>query len=698
MMLFRLSLQNIKKSFKDYAIYFFTLILGVAIFYLFNSLESQTVLLNVSSRTKEIIELMMNMLSGVSVFVALVLGFLIIYASRFLMKRRNQEFGVYLTLGMSKGSISKILFFETILIGLLSLIVGLVIGVFSSQAMSVLVANSFEADMTHFTFVFSFSATVKTILYFGIMYLFVMIFNTISVSKCKLIDLLQASRKSENIKLKNPIVCILVFLVSACGLGYAYYMVTAGLNQLQDASMIFLPIGLGIVTTFLIIWSLSGVFLKIVMSFPKYYHRRLNSFTVRQVSSKINTTVVSMGIITLMLFLTICILSSALSIKNSMTVNLKTMVPADIQIKKELDLERKLTITGTPYSMFLKEQDRVDTKLSVMESIEQADASLLHDLTDMISFNVYEDANVTIKSTMGSAYNRLQEAYPYMNFEEKEEIIRISDYNRIAEFYGLDTYELGDHEYILLADFDGMISLRNEGLRANTPITIQGQVYYPKYDTCQKGFIYMSQSHINAGLFLVPDDAVIESMRDANVLIANYLGNSKEEKESIENRINGLSETLYMKSLEQSKLHFSSKISIYESSIGLAAMVTFIGLYLGIIFLISSAAILALKELSESADNKVRFQVLRKIGTDEKMIHHALFQQILLFFLFPFLFALIHSIFGIQFCNYIIETFGNEKLLQSILMTAIFIFLIYGGYFWITYFCSKNIIKEKTRY
>ena len=98
MMLFRLSLQNIKKSFKDYAIYFFTLILGVAIFYLFNSLESQTVLLNVSSRTKEIIELMMNMLSGVSVFVALVLGFLIIYASRFLMKRRNQEFGVYLTL------------------------------------------------------------------------------------------------------------------------------------------------------------------------------------------------------------------------------------------------------------------------------------------------------------------------------------------------------------------------------------------------------------------------------------------------------------------------------------------------------------------------------------------------------------------------------------------------------------------------
>ena len=104
-MLCKLSLKNIKKSIKDYAIYFFTLILGVAIFYVFNALESQTVLMDVSSSTKEIIKLMMTMLSSVSIFVSFILGFLIIYASRFLMKRRNKEFGVYLTLGMSKRKI-----------------------------------------------------------------------------------------------------------------------------------------------------------------------------------------------------------------------------------------------------------------------------------------------------------------------------------------------------------------------------------------------------------------------------------------------------------------------------------------------------------------------------------------------------------------------------------------------------------------
>src|SRR5574344_398589 len=121
MMLFKLSIKNITKSIKDYAIYFFTLILGVAIFYVFNALGSQTVMLDVSSFAEELIELMMTMLSGVSVFVSFILGFLIIYASRFLIKRRNKEFGIYLTLGMSKRKISMILFFETLFIGIISL-------------------------------------------------------------------------------------------------------------------------------------------------------------------------------------------------------------------------------------------------------------------------------------------------------------------------------------------------------------------------------------------------------------------------------------------------------------------------------------------------------------------------------------------------------------------------------------------------
>ena len=108
MMLFKLSLKNISKSIRDYAIYFFTLVLGVAIFYVFNAIDSQTVMLNISSTTYEVIKLMTTILSGVNVFVSFILGFLIVYASRFLIKRRNKEFGIYLTLGISKRKISLI--------------------------------------------------------------------------------------------------------------------------------------------------------------------------------------------------------------------------------------------------------------------------------------------------------------------------------------------------------------------------------------------------------------------------------------------------------------------------------------------------------------------------------------------------------------------------------------------------------------
>ena len=120
-----------KKSLKDYAIYFFTLVLGVAIFYIFNASETQTAMMRISKDTRGIVELMANIISGVSVFIAFVLGFLIIYASRFLMKRRNKEFGLYLLLGMGKWKVSMKLYIETLVIGLVTLGVGLlsVIGI-----------------------------------------------------------------------------------------------------------------------------------------------------------------------------------------------------------------------------------------------------------------------------------------------------------------------------------------------------------------------------------------------------------------------------------------------------------------------------------------------------------------------------------------------------------------------------------------
>ena len=224
-MLFKLSLKNIKKSFKDYVIYFMTLILGVAIFYVFNAMDSQTAMMRLSQSTKEIVGLMIDMLAGVSVVVALILGFLIVYASNFLIRRRKKEFAIYMTLGMGKREISRILLGETILIGLLSLAAGIGVGVFASQFMSILVAKMFETDMSAYTFVFSRQAALKTVACFGIMYLIVIMFNVFTISRYKLIDLFHASRKNERGRLKSSGLAVVLFAVSCAVLAYAYIQV-----------------------------------------------------------------------------------------------------------------------------------------------------------------------------------------------------------------------------------------------------------------------------------------------------------------------------------------------------------------------------------------------------------------------------------------------------------------------------------------
>lgn len=689
-MLCKLSLKNIKKSIKDYAIYFFTLILGVAIFYVFNALESQTVLMDVSSSTKEIIKLMMTMLSSVSIFVSFILGFLIIYASRFLMKRRNKEFGVYLTLGMSKRKISMILFFETLFIGFLSLIVGLGLGVILSQFMSLFVANMFEADLTKFAFVFSSSACTKTIIYFSIMYLIVMIFNTFSISKCKLIDLLQGAKKSETIKLKNPILCILIFIISCIILGRAYYIVAFDTLSLQYAKDIIKPILMGVVSTFFIFWSFSGLILRITQSSKKFYYKGLNSFTLRQFSSKINTTVFSTTIICLMLFVTICLLSSCLTIKNSMNANIKELAPVDVMFTTTMNMDKYY---DNFRSYGWNDNQIKNSHYTTKEMFSLFDFDITKYLRDYIEVNTYATPDLTMNHTLGSKLNQIRTSFPFLQYDTMESIMKISDYNKVARFYGNEEYSLNSNEYMIVADFKSMIEVRNIALENHETINLFGHTLKPKYDSCQDGFVEMSSNHINTGIIIVPDNVIDEDYLIQNHLIGNYKTQDKNEITEIENNINTLAKD--PKSKEYLLPSGTTKLAIKEATVGLTAMATFIGLYLGIIFLISSAAILGLKELSESSDNKERFRMLRKIGTDEKMINKALFRQIGIFFMLPLILALIHSVFGIKFAMVILEVFGDEQLLLSIIMTSVFIVFIYGGYFLITYYCSKNIIKER---
>ena len=687
-----------KKSFKDYAIYFLTLVLGVALFYMFNSLDSQQAMLEVSQSTRQMIQLLVQLLGMVSVFIAIILGFLIVYANNFLINRRKKEFGIYMTLGMGRRQISSLILLETILIGILSLVVGLFIGIFASQFMSILVAKLFEADMTEFTFVFSKDACIKTCIYFAVMYLAVIIFNTLTISRYKLINLLTAVRKNEKVKIKNPIISILVFLISAVILGYAYYLVTGGVYELQTGDELLIPILMGIVGTIGIFWSLSGFILKMIQSSKKIYLKGTNMFVLRQLNNKINTNIVSMSIICLMLFMTISVLSSSLSIKSALDSQLDRFTPVDVTLYKPAYLPESYVSSYSGKTIYNSEEKIEDSRHPVSYTLE-TNGYDMNRLKDIVEIPIYALPEWTLADSLGDYYEATKNQYSMLAYEMSEAIIKVSDYNKIAELYGEKQYNLNDDEYMVLCNYEQMMDIRNQTLSTNSNIQINGKTYHSKYKECQDGFVYLATTAINAGIILVPDNFEIEEdYTEQYFLAANYHAETEEDKQKIEETLIGSGDTEFFENIKEKGIDLdgSSKISIVESSKGLATIIIFIAIYLGIIFLIASSAILALKQLTESSDNKQRYTILRKIGCDEKMINKALFRQIFIFFMMPLIIAMIHSIFGIKFILSMLEVLASpDELLPSIIVTAIIMGAIYGVYFLATYFGSKNIIKEE---
>mgnify|MGYP004668802109 FL=1 len=694
-MLFKLSARNMKKSFKDYAIYFITLVLGVALFYMFNSLDSQEAMLQVSSSTKEMIKLMINMLGMVSIFIAVILGLLIVYANNFLINRRKKEFGIYMTLGMGKRQISKILLLETIFVGIISLAIGLILGIFASQFMSILVAKLFQADMSEFEFVFSQNACIKTCIYFAVMFLAVMVFNTFTISRYKLISLLTASKKNEQVRMKNPIICIIVFIIAAIGLSYAYWMVTKGVFKMKNVDETTKAIGIsvliGIAGTVLIFWSFSGLILKLLQTKKSTYLKGTNMFVLRQLHNKINTTVISMSVICLMLFMTITALSSSIALKNSMQADIEKMTPVDLNLYKSANL--KVNDNKNKYSQELQ----YDSTQSILYTLTQNgfDIKLLKDI---IEIPIYDVEGFTWEKTLGKATEQIKKQSPMMKLDTPENIIKISDYNKIAKLYGNEQYSLEDNEYIIICNYGGIASIRNFGLKTKPIINLKGKEYKPKYSECKDGFIQISTSHTNVGIVLVPDSCNLsKDEQQLWFLAANYNAKTDEEKVNI-GKVFSEDDSELMKKLtsQNNTLNVETKIRLVESSVGLSTIIVFIAIYLGIIFLIASCAILALKQLTESSDNKQRYIILRKIGCDEKMINQALFRQIGIFFILPLVLAVIHSIFGIQFAMSIFDTLASrEQLLPSVIATVIVMGVIYGCYFLATYVGSKNIIKEE---
>lgn len=677
-MLFKLSKRNVQRSIKDYSIYFFTLVLGVCIFYIFNSVEAQTAMMDMSKTQKMLMENTDMIISSVSVFVSFILGFLIIYANNFIIKKRNREFGIYMTLGISRSKISFMLFYETIIVGVISLAVGLFVGVFLSQGLASVTAKLFSMDMKKYQFVFSKEACIKTIIYFSIMFFITMILNFIVVSRYKLINLINAQRKNEKLKGTNLMLSVVLFIISIVCLGFAYKLILDnGLINITDSSF-NLSILLGVIGTILFFRSLAGFLIKLVQNDKKLYLKNLNTFTLRQLNSKINTNYISMSIICLMLLISIGMYSSAIGLKNAMEKSAEFSSPCDMSIS-EIYTNKN-------------ENKPIDKNKKLSEQLNKHGFNVKDYSKEYLDYNFYTSPVSFVKMFENTSDDFLSKQIKVM-MDSKIPIIKLSDYNKISEMLGRPKVNLDDKEVMFITNLFTLKNPVNEYIKDNKSIRIGNNDF-----KIHKEYKYESIENysINQSLIFVVGDKYTGGYNiNRKSLSFTYSGDKEKTEEEVVKKADKAIDEI-RKGYKDKGIFIngmSKKIEI-EISMSNSAMFLYIGLYIGIIFLISSAAVLALNQLSGATESLGRYEILKKLGVSSKMINRSIFIQVFIYFSLPIALALVHSYFGIKVANNAIKIFGDYDTVRTNVGAVLSICVIYAIYFFGTYKAYKRIVNK----
>ena len=671
-MLSKIALKNIKKSFKDYSIYFLTLTFAVCIFYSFNSLDSQMAIAKMNAVQTGYVEVMKNLMAGVSIFVSVILGALIIYATNFLIKKRKKEFGIYMMLGMGKWKISKILIIETLFVGAISLIAGLLLGIFLSQGLSLLTVKMFLVELSQYKFVISWKAIGRSILYFGLIYLVVIIFNTLVISKYKLIDLINSSRKSEKITVRSAGLSFTILIASIVILVVAYYL--ASVTNLDFNDYRFLTsIFLGIIGTLGFFFGASSVLLLILKKSDNLYYNNLNTFTIRQITNKFNTNFISMAVICLMLFVTIGILTTGLSMKKSFEGITKKFTPYDLSCSLNKDNE--------------------ESNIPIEEALAKYHI-ILDENTEYITMNTYM-IDFSIKDLLGKYTDTGSELINFNPVFEKAQVISVTDFNKNRKLLGKKELQLNNDEIYLASNSESMIPTIERFFKENNQIIIDGKAYDIKEKKVLDDSLGTTGASNNIFSLIVPDDFCSNLNADSEYININYVGAGKErKKEEVAKILEGYMTIEPGVIGDDIKLLAMSREIAYDSSVGMSTIILFVAIYIGIVFLLSSAVVLAIQQLAQCNDSLERYEVLRKIGASRRQINKSILVEVLTFFIMPLSLAIIHSIVGINIVEEYLQNFGNYDILISSLITALIFVIVYGGYFYATYIGYRNAIDD----
>lgn len=661
----KLIIKNVRKNIRDYLIYFLTLMISVSVFYAFNSISDQPAFSEMGMTKTLLYDQLGILLSTLTVLIAVVLAFLIIYANLFLLKRRKKELGLYMVLGMKKGRISRIFAGETFCVGVIALVTGICLGVALSQGISLVALKLFAIELSKFQLVFSVGAFQKTALCFAVIFLLVMTFNVWSVSSVQLIDLFTASRKNETSQNRSRLLSILLFFVSlACILSSGVMFYRNGILPSRENRSFQVAGILLVAGTFLFFYSLSTVLVQILRANSNVYLRGLNTFLVRQVGSKIRMNVFLMTIVCGLLTVTICAVSVGVSTALAMN---------------------ELSGSATPYDLNVLSNVSMDGDGSILEYLASKDADLSGYAENMEQISIYE-ADFTYDSLFEG---QNVELWPIDEgiLDSGVSVLAISDFNRALAMQGKEPVALTENQYLLNCNYKGTFQYVEKALESHAAFVLAGIPLQRASDTVLEETYFMtSVGNNDRGTLIVPDAVARSLTKDVNVLLVQYRPDADSDAVLQKMIPIGLDDT--------HGYRYAEKNMMYDMFYGLNALVSFLCCYIGLIFLLICAALLALKQLTETTDNIYRYGLLQKLGAKKEQINRTLLSQTAIFFAAPLAVAGIFSIVLMGKAMEIVEEFMNIHISANLGFTVVLFLVVYGSYFLATYLSCKRMVVE----
>lgn len=409
--------------------------------------------------------------------------------------------------------------------------------------------------------------------------------------------------------------------------------------------------------------SASIVLVTFLKAWRNFYFAGLNTFLLRQVSSHIHTNYLVMAVVCGLLTISILTVSTGVSTGLAMNELSQASSPYDLNVLSDVDKDGDGSIEA-----YLKSQNMdLSSYARSMEQISIYEADLTYG-------ELFEGQKLHLWS--------IDEALPsiYVN------VISISDFNRALSMQEKEPISLQEDEFLINCNYEGTMDYARQALIDHPTLTIAGNRLTRRQDTLLTETYYMTSIGNNDRATIIAPDWVASLLnKDVNVLLVQYKAGTDSDE---------IVQQMVPIGLDESHgYRYTEKTMMYDMYFGSNALLVLLCCYLGLVFLTICAAILALKQLTETADSLSRYGLLKKLGADESSINQTVLAQTFLFFAAPLALAAILSGVLLTKAVELVEGFLNIHISGKVGLTIAVFLLVYGGYFLASYLSCRKIIQ-----